>query len=74
MEWDTFATIMRDVGVSPHAVLQAVEAQVRLPPLGDSRGVAVEPAAKLIVKPPFSKTNTVRTRRASSATAWSPRP
>jgi ATP-dependent Clp protease ATP-binding subunit ClpA len=50
MEWDTFATIMRDVGVSPHAVLQAVEAQVRLLPVGDSHQVAVEPAAKLIMK------------------------
>ena len=49
-EWDTFAAIMREVGVSPHAVLQAVEEQVRLLPHGDSRDVAVEPAAKLVMK------------------------
>lgn len=49
-EWDTFAAIMRDVGVSPHAILQAVEEQVRQLPHGDSRDVSVEPAAKLVMK------------------------
>ncbi len=49
-EWDTFAAIMRDVGVSPHAILQAVEEQVRQLPHGDTRDVSVEPAAKLVMK------------------------
>jgi ATP-dependent Clp protease ATP-binding subunit ClpA len=49
-EWDTFAAIMRDAGVSPRTILQAVEAHVRQLPHGSSRDVSVEPAAKLVMK------------------------
>jgi ATP-dependent Clp protease ATP-binding subunit ClpA len=50
VEWDTFAEVMRDLDVNPHAILQAVEQHLQGIPRLNGREVRVSPSTKLIFK------------------------
>jgi ATP-dependent Clp protease ATP-binding subunit ClpA len=50
VEWDTFAEIMRDVELNPHAIFQAVEEHLHLAPSVPGRELRVSPATKLVFK------------------------
>ena len=42
-EWDTFATVMRELGVNPHQVVQALESTVQSLPTAESASPEVAP-------------------------------
>src|SRR5262245_10330573 len=50
VEWDTFGQVMRDLGLNPHEILQALEEHLRLLPSGRSRDLRVAPSTKLLFK------------------------
>jgi ATP-dependent Clp protease ATP-binding subunit ClpC len=50
VEWDTFAEVMRDIDLNPHAVLQAMEEHLHLAPSFAGRELRVAPATKLVFK------------------------
>ena len=50
VEWDTFASVMRDVDQNPHTVLQSIEEDLHAQPSFPGREVRVAPATKLVFK------------------------
>ena len=50
VEWDTFAAVMQDVELNPHAILQAVEEHLHMMPAFAGRELRVSPATKLVFK------------------------
>jgi ATP-dependent Clp protease ATP-binding subunit ClpA len=50
VEWDTFAEVMRDVELNPHAIFQAIEEHLQLVPSTPGRELRVSPATKLVFK------------------------
>jgi ATP-dependent Clp protease ATP-binding subunit ClpA len=50
VEWDTFAEVMRDIGLNPHAILQAIEQHLHTMPSFAGDDVRVSPATKLVFK------------------------
>jgi ATP-dependent Clp protease ATP-binding subunit ClpA len=56
-EWDTFATVMRDLGVNPHQVVEAVESTVQSLPATEQASPDVAPAAKVVFKVAFHLAN-----------------
>jgi ATP-dependent Clp protease ATP-binding subunit ClpA len=49
-QWNTFSDLMREFDVNPHAVLQAVDEQLRVVGQPGAAEITVEPAARLVVK------------------------
>jgi len=49
-EWDMFGEVMRDLGLNPHEILQALEEHLRLLPSAPSRDLRVAPSTKLLFK------------------------
>jgi ATP-dependent Clp protease ATP-binding subunit ClpA len=50
MEWDMFGQVMRDLGLNPHEILQALEEHLRLLPATPGRDLRVAPSTKLLFK------------------------
>ena len=44
VEWDTFAEVMRDIELNPHAILHAIEEHLHLIPSIARRALRVSPA------------------------------
>jgi ATP-dependent Clp protease ATP-binding subunit ClpA len=53
VEWDMFAQVMRDLGLNPHQILQALEEHLKLIPAFSGRELRVAPATKLLFKLAF---------------------
>jgi len=49
-EWDMFGEVMRDLGLNPHEILQALEEHLRLLPTVPNRDLRVAPSTKLLFK------------------------
>jgi ATP-dependent Clp protease ATP-binding subunit ClpA len=49
-EWDMFGEVMRDLGLNPHEILQALEEHLRLLPSVPNRELRVAPSTKLLFK------------------------
>ncbi len=49
-EWDVFGEVMRDLDLSPHEMVQALEDHLRLLPSAPEREVRVAPSTKLLFK------------------------
>lgn len=49
-EWDMFGEVMRDLGLNPHEILQALEDHLRLLPVVPNRELRVAPSTKLLFK------------------------
>ncbi len=50
VEWDLFAEVMRDVGLNPHAIFQAIEEHLQLVPAAPGRDLRVSPSTKIALK------------------------
>ena len=50
VKWTLFAAAMRDVGLNPHTILQAIEEHLRALPPGVRGELRVTPPAKLVCK------------------------
>ena len=50
VEWDMFGQVMRDLGLNPHEILQALEEHLRLLPSAPGRHLRVAPSTKLLFK------------------------
>ncbi len=50
VEWDLFATVMRELDLNPHEILEAIGEDIRRLPTFTGRDVRVSPTAKLAVK------------------------
>jgi ATP-dependent Clp protease ATP-binding subunit ClpC len=50
VEWDLFASVMRDLGRNPHEILEAANAEIRRLPAFGGLDVRVPPTTKLAVK------------------------
>jgi ATP-dependent Clp protease ATP-binding subunit ClpA len=50
VEWDMFGQVMRDLGLNPHEILQALEEHLRLLPNVPGRDLRVAPSTKLLFK------------------------
>jgi ATP-dependent Clp protease ATP-binding subunit ClpA len=50
VEWDTFAEVMRDIRLNPHAVVQAVEEHLHMMPALAGRDLRVSPPTNLVFK------------------------
>ena len=57
VEWDTFATVMRDLGVNPHQLVRSIEDVVHALPTGQSVACDVAPTAKVVFKVAFHVAN-----------------
>jgi ATP-dependent Clp protease ATP-binding subunit ClpA len=53
VEWDTFAQVMRDLGLNPHDILRLLEEHVHALPTSPGRELQVAPATKLVFKLAF---------------------
>lgn len=50
VEWDLFGTVMRDLDLNPHQILQALEEHLRMIPTPGGRDLRVAPGTKLLFK------------------------
>src|SRR5919198_1543639 len=50
VEWDTFGSVMRDLDLNPHEILQALEEHLRRLPSVPGRDLRVAPSTKLLFK------------------------
>ncbi len=50
VEWDMFGSVMRDLELNPHEILQALEEHLRLLPSVPGRDVRLAPSTKLLFK------------------------
>ena len=50
VEWDMFGQVMRDLGLNPHEIVQALEEHLRLLPASPGRDLRIAPSTKLLFK------------------------
>jgi ATP-dependent Clp protease ATP-binding subunit ClpA len=50
VEWDMFGQVMRDLGLNPHEIVQALEEHLRLLPAVPGRELRIAPSTKLLFK------------------------